>query len=88
MKDVEFTKLSSKGQVVIPADIRGELRLESGTPFAVSVQDSTILLKKVELPEIKSWDEVTKPFRDAARKARFTEAELDILISEVRAVGK
>lgn len=84
MSEVEFTKLSSKGQVVIPQDIRRELHLKEGTPFAVVVQKGTILLKKIELPRVKTWSEVTRPFRESAKKANFTREDLDRLIVEVR----
>ena len=81
---MEFTKLSSKGQVVIPGEIRRIMNLKDGTPFAVIKQDDTILLKKMELPEIKTWSEVVKPFRQAAKKSCFTKEDLDTLIGEVR----
>ena len=84
MTNVEFTKLSSKGQIVIPQDIREGMDLKPGTPFAVVKQDDTILLKRIELPKIKKWAEVTKSFREAAKKSRFTAEDLDRLIMEVR----
>jgi len=80
--ETEFTKLSSKGQIVIPQEIREGLHLEEGTPFAVIAQKEGILLKKIELP--KSWDEVTKPFREAAKKADFTDEDLERIIKETR----
>ena len=84
MADVEFTKLSSKGQVVIPRNVRKDMELKAGTPFAVIEQKDAILLKKIEMPKIKSWQEATKPFREAAKKARFTQTDLDRIIKEVR----
>lgn len=84
MVDVEFTKLSSKGQVVIPQNIRDDLGLKPGTPFAVIEQKDAILLKKIELPKIKTWDEATKPFREAAKKSGFTRKDLDRIIKEAR----
>ena len=84
MAEVEFTKLSSKGQVVIPTDIRKSLGLEPGTPFAVTEQKGAIVLKKMELPKLKSWAEATKPFREAAKKSGFKEADLERIIKEVR----
>jgi AbrB family looped-hinge helix DNA binding protein len=83
MVDVEFTRASSKGQVVIPQDIREELGIKEGTPFAIAVQDRTIVLKKIELPKM-SWKEATKPFRTAATKSNFTKEDLNNLIAEVR----
>ncbi|OGI15277.1 hypothetical protein A3K63_05050 [Candidatus Micrarchaeota archaeon RBG_16_49_10] len=46
--DVELTRLSSKGQVVLPNDIREKLNLEKGTLFAVTTSDGLIVLKKIE----------------------------------------
>lgn len=88
MPEAEFTKVSSKGQVVIPQDVRESLGLREGTPMTVVVQRNTVLLKKIELPMVKSWKEVTKPFRGAATKTGFTEHDLDKLIAEVRAVKR
>lgn len=85
---MEFTKLSSKGQIVIPGGIRKNMNLKDGTPFAVIKQDDTILLKKIDLPEIKSWNEVTKPFRRAAKKSSFTKEDLEMLIEKVRKTKK
>lgn len=81
---IEFTKLSSKGQIVIPRDIRESLELKEGAPFAVIKQDDTILLKRIELPKIKTWKQVAEPFRQAAKKSSLTKEDLDILIKEVR----
>jgi len=80
----EFTKLSSKGQVVIPQGIREALQLKEGTPLAVIAQKDSILLKKIEMPKAKSWDEVTAPFRRAAKKSGFTKEDLDKIIEELR----
>jgi len=84
MHEVEFTKLSSKGQVVIPQDIREDMKLKPGTPFAVIEQKDSILLKKIEIPKAKSWETVTRPFRKAAKKSGFTKADLDRVLEEVR----
>lgn len=81
---IEFTKLSSKGQVVIPQEIREKLSLQEGEAFLVVTQDDTICLKKMEIPEPKTWREAVKPFREAAKKSRFTKEDLDKLIIESR----
>ncbi len=53
MSEVELTKLSSKGQIVIPLDVREELDLKEGATFAVMAKNDTILLKKIEMPSKK-----------------------------------
>jgi AbrB family looped-hinge helix DNA binding protein len=45
---VEFTKASSKGQVMIPARIRKQLDIHEGTVLAVAAERDMIVLKKVE----------------------------------------
>ncbi len=47
---VETAKMSSKGQLVIPAAARQEIDVHEGTLFAVVAFGDTILLKKMERP--------------------------------------
>lgn len=49
----ELTILSSKGQIVVPKDIRESMQLDPGTTFAVFGKDDTIILKKVNVPSAK-----------------------------------
>ena len=53
MGDVELTKMSSKGQIVIPLNVRNELDLKEGETFAVMGEEDTIILKKVAIPSKK-----------------------------------
>lgn len=68
---IELTKISSKGQVVIPQDIREKMNLEEGETLSVSMQNNLIVLKKMEnnlekedletLAEIKeAWKEIAE----------------------------
>lgn len=43
-------RVSSKGQFVIPQDVRDELEVEEGTIFALVTNNDTILLKKIQTP--------------------------------------
>ncbi len=54
MDELKFTKLSSKGQVVIPRSIREVLNLEAGNLLAVKEQGEMVLLKKIQIPEVES----------------------------------
>ena len=51
----ELTKASSKGQVVIPTDIRKKLGIKEGSVFAVSARKDMIVLKKLDT-KIKAED--------------------------------
>ena len=42
-----FTQVSTKGQVVIPAELRQELGLENGTQLSVERQGDAILLRPI-----------------------------------------
>lgn len=44
----ELTKASSKGQIVIPRDIRRKLRIKEGSVFAISAKKNILVLKKLE----------------------------------------
>jgi len=81
---VNITKISSKGQVVIPSEIREKMNLEVGNLLIISDSDDSICMKKIELPKIKSWNEATKPFREAAKKSNFSKDDLKKLIEESR----
>jgi AbrB family looped-hinge helix DNA binding protein len=44
----ELTKASSKGQIVIPTDIRKKLGVKEGSVFAVTTKKDMIVLKKLD----------------------------------------
>ncbi len=79
---VSITRISSKGQVVIPQAIRQKMKLEEGNIFLVLNDNDSIKLKKLEPPRIKTWEEATKPFREAAKKSGFTKDDLNRVIEE------
>jgi AbrB family looped-hinge helix DNA binding protein len=80
---VEFTKLSSKGQIIIPQAIRDKMSLEQGTIFAVMQTEDSLCLKRVAEPKI-NWEEIAKPFREAAKKSKFTQDDLLKIMEETR----
>ena len=79
-----FTTVSSKGQIVIPQKIRELLKIREGTPFLIETRNESIVIKKINLPKIKSWKESTADFKKAAAKAKFTKEDLEKAIVEVR----
>lgn len=42
---METVVLSTKGQLVIPASVRGKLRLKAGNRLSVAVEDGNIVLR-------------------------------------------
>ena len=75
---MEITKLSTKGQIVIPENLRKGL--QAGTPFIVSKQEGLIVLKEVkdltkeEMEEMKELDKIWKDI-DSGKCESYTEEE-------------
>ena len=66
---VQLTKVTSKGQVVIPSEIRKELKIEEGSQLVVSRLGSMIVMKRVPVPDPKKeLEELTKIFSKLAKK--------------------
>jgi AbrB family looped-hinge helix DNA binding protein len=61
------TKMSSRGQVVIPERIRAQLRLEPGVEFVVVAKDDLLVFQRVASP---SWEQFGRLIREARRQAR------------------
>jgi AbrB family looped-hinge helix DNA binding protein len=57
----EITVMGEKGQVVIPKEVRDRLKLQPKTKFLVLGYNDTVILKKLELPDLrKEWEEIFK----------------------------
>lgn len=78
------TRMSSKGQVVIPEEVRQRLRLEAGTRFVVVAKGDVILLKVVEAPALEAFDSLIREARRQARSARMTRRAIGEAIAAAR----
>lgn len=87
MKDVATTKLSSRGQVVIPEDVRRRLGLEPGAQFVVIGEGDTILLRRIRPPSLEDFDALLARARSAAAEAGLREEDLSATIQRVRRRG-
>ena len=52
------TKISSRGQIVIPKELRKGL--VEGTPFAIKRKDNSIILRKLDI----EWNEFEKTLKE------------------------
>ncbi|MBU0461307.1 MAG: AbrB/MazE/SpoVT family DNA-binding domain-containing protein [Nanoarchaeota archaeon] len=84
MDKMEITSLSSRGQIVIPQNIRDELRLQPGEKFVVMGEDDTILLKKVPAPSFDQIDKMLKKMRAFAKQKGITPKDVKEAIQRVR----
>ena len=74
--EVQITTTSPKGQVVIPQEIRQQMRIESGTKFAVYGKGDTIIFKRVEMPTVKDFERLAIFGREFARKKGIKEKDV------------
>ncbi len=61
------TRLSAKGQVVIPKDVRTELGLSEGQELDVITVNGGVLLRPVQQKSGRSFDELLAGFRARVR---------------------
>ncbi|MBI4162512.1 MAG: AbrB/MazE/SpoVT family DNA-binding domain-containing protein [Candidatus Aenigmarchaeota archaeon] len=64
---VETVRMSSKGQIVIPQDIREEINADEGTVFAVTGSRDAVILKKIGTP---SKEELIKQLHVIAKEGK------------------
>ena len=84
MNDIATTRLSSRGQVVIPEAIRRKMGLESGTEFVVLGEDGTVVLKVIEAPSMREFDEIMAKAQRDARLAGLRQSDIAEAIRAVR----
>ena len=58
MANISTTKMSSKGQVVIPEAIRKKLGLKSGDQFVVTGDKDVVILKSISPPSLDEFDDL------------------------------
>lgn len=79
------TKLSSRGQVVIPEEIRTRLGLEPGDQFVVVGEGNVVILKAVQPPKADELRELLDQAQEAAEAAGITPEDVQRVIRDVRA---
>ena len=84
MRSVATTKMSSKGQVVIPEGIRRRLGIEAGTRFVVMGDKGVVILKTVNPPSMKDFDGLIRQTRKQAKAAGIREKDIRTAVREVR----
>lgn len=82
-EEPEVTTISEKGQVVIPQSIRRELGINPKNKFLVYGRGDTIIMKKLELPDLKKeWDDIFKMMDK--KELKMTEEEIQKELVDAR----
>jgi AbrB family looped-hinge helix DNA binding protein len=84
--NTEITRISSKGQVVIPLPIREKMKIKEGEAFAVSEEGNLIVLKKVEgslsEDDIETLNKIKEAWEDI-EEGRFKKMEKGEFLKEI-----
>jgi antitoxin PrlF len=83
MTEVEYVKMSTKGQLVVPREIREEAGLKEGEKFVAFPIKGGVIFKRIKLPEIK-FEEIAKEVREHFRKNKITKADVDEAVKWAR----
>jgi len=84
MSTAATTTLSSKGQVVIPDDIRTKLGLKPGTQFVVLGDRDVVIFKVLEPPSLKEFDALVGRARKVAKQTGLKKSDIEKAVKKVR----
>lgn len=84
MTTAATTTLSSKGQVVIPEEIRVQLGLEAGAQFVVIADRDVVIFKLLEPPSLKEFATLVGRARQVAKRTGMTRKDVANAVKKVR----
>jgi len=84
MAGVATARMSSKGQVVIPEEVRKRLGIKAGSRFVVVGKRDTLILKAISPPSMADFDDLLAQARKQARKAALKRSDILAAIRKVR----
>ena len=84
METLATTRMSSKGQVVIPESIRKRLDLKEGAQFLVIGDDDVVILKVVTPPNINEFDALIKQARKQAKEVGLKPNDINSATAKAR----
>jgi AbrB family looped-hinge helix DNA binding protein len=76
--------MSSKGQVVIPQEIRTRLRLRPGAQFVVVGEGDVVILKGVSAPSMEDFDALIAEARRRAKASGLKRRDVTAAVAKVR----
>ena len=84
MTAIETTKMSSKGQIVIPEEIRKQLGLKTGDKFLVMSDKDVVILKTLSNPSMDEFDDLIKKARKQAKAVGLKRTDIVSAITKSR----
>ncbi len=87
MTSVSITRLSSRGQIVLPTSLRETLGLKVGEVFALFGENDTVILKRVDIPSKKEFESLMEWGESFAQKKGVSRDKVLSAIQDVRKAG-
>lgn len=84
MPTFDITSCSSKGQIVIPNNLRKELGITTGVKLVIFTDGSNLLLKPVQAPNLDNFQKLIKESRALAQKTKLQPLDVKKIIKQVR----
>ena len=84
MANIATTKMSSKGQVVIPEEIRKRLKLKKGSQFVVVSEKDVVILKAISPPSMDEFDALIADARKKAKEVGMKRSDIEAAVADVR----
>ena len=82
--NVNVLTVSSKGQIVLPAEIRKNLSINSGDKLAVFASNDIIMLKVVKIPTVEDFEMKLDVVSDWAKQVGYDVSDVDGIIKDFR----
>ena len=82
MNTLATTRMSSKGQIVIPETIRKQLNLKPGAQFVVVGEDDVVILKTITAPGMDTFEALIQQAGQQAKLAGLKRADIANAISK------
>lgn len=82
MEPVATTRMSSKGQIVIPEAIRKRLNLSAGAQFLVVGEGDVVILKAISIPDLEPFDALIQQARQQAKAAGLERADISRAVTK------
>lgn len=84
MANLATTKMSSKGQVVIPEEIRKRLKLKAGSQFVVVGENDVVILKAISPPSMEEFDALIAEASQKGKEAGLKPSDITDAIIKAR----
>ena len=84
MKKYEITSLSSKGQIVIPTQIRKRLALAVGTKMAIMTDGKNVLLQKIEPPRVSKFNDLIARSQEIRKRKKLKKSDIQAAVKAAR----